>query len=79
MRKIELPRHEINAPLLERGPVELLDLRSNFVEIIGRDLARPVSFDSFFHLTVSTYGRGLLKAGQEYGEGHTDARKTKYA
>ena len=51
------PWDQINFGLLETGPGSLLDVGSDFGQVIGRDLAGPVSFDGFFHLTVRTCGQ----------------------
>ena len=51
------PGDQINLSRLETVPGSLLDVGSDFGQVIGRDLAGPVSFDGFFHLTVRTCGQ----------------------
>ena len=39
---------------LDVGPASLLDIGSDFGELVCRDLACPVGLDCFFNLAVST-------------------------
>ena len=50
-----LPWDEVDAALLELGPVVLLDLRGSLCELLCGDLAGPVGFDGLLDLTVGTW------------------------
>ena len=52
------PGDQVNLGLLETSPGSLLDVSSSFCQVIGRDLASPVRFDCFFHLTVRACEKG---------------------
>ena len=55
MRHEALPGDHVDASLLKAGPVRLLDLGSNLGQLIGRELASPVSLNGLFDLTVCAY------------------------
>ena len=62
------PWNQIDLGLLEAGPGSLLDVGSSFGQVIGRDLAGPVSFNCFFHLTVRACekrGRGDISISDD--------------
>ena len=53
-KRVNVPRNDLDTALLEAGPASLLDVGGSLGELIGRELATPVSLDGLFDLTVST-------------------------
>lgn len=59
--RLILPWDIVNALGLNAGPAGLLNVSSGLGEIVRRNFSCPISLDGLLHLSVGTWGAGLIR------------------